>query len=281
MPLVEIIRGGETSNACAATAYQLSLDMGKMPVCCRDGPGFVVNRILGAFMLEGGHLALEGNDLRAIDRACTDFGLQMGPFSLQDLVGLDVAAHVGPILHEGLGERFAVLPHFQKVMAQNKTLLGKKSGKGFYVYDSSPQQKQGALNSQLVDQLAKIVKKSDKWKPASHAEIIDRCVLIMVNEASHILAEKLVASAGELDLAMVMGTGFAPFYGGLCAYADYRGIANCVDRLKQLEKQCGMRFQPDQLLVDMASKGARFFPDRPDPKQLVMIDKKQLPRSKL
>jgi len=237
--------------------------------------------------IKPGHLALEGRSIEQVDRALVDFGMPMGPFRLMDEVGLDVAAHVGPILENGLGPRYAQVPEYRRLLADNPKLLGKKSGLGFYVYSGDG--KERGLNSALSEQLTAVVRRlqvDNKIKPSSATsqqqvkdDIVDRCVLLMINEAAYILSEGVVKRPEEIDLAMVMGTGFAPFHGGLLAYADARGIQNVVDRLTVLVAERGPRFKPHPLLIDMAAKQQRFFPNRPDVNTLKPI--RSLPRTKL
>jgi 3-hydroxyacyl-CoA dehydrogenase/enoyl-CoA hydratase/3-hydroxybutyryl-CoA epimerase len=286
MPLIEVIRGNKTSDYSTAICYQLSLDLGKFPVICKDGPGFIVNRILGIYMNEAGLFAMEGKQIQTVDKALCKFGMPMGPFQLMDEVGLDVAAHVGPILEKGLGQRFAQIPAFAAILKENPTALGKKTGKGFYIYDAKG--KNEGLNTVINDKLKVAVKENQSKLPKSlpklsgsalEQELIDRCVLLMINEAVGILDERIVATPGELDLAMIMGTGFAPFRGGLLSYADFIGIQAVVDKLKHLEQIHGLRFTPHPALVKMVQEKKRFFPDRPDPKSLISVGKP--PRSKL
>lgn len=277
MPLVEIISGPQTSADARATGYRFAMGLGKIPVLCKDCPGFVVNRILGIYMGEATKLAIEGNALPKVDNALLDFGMPMGPFRLMDEVGLDVAAHVAPVLEKGLGKRYASDPRYLALAEKNSQFLGKKTGKGFYVYKGK-KQKQSGLNTVYVRQLEKLIKKR---KEISARAIADRCVLVMLNEACMILEEGMVASPKDLDLAMVMGTGFAPFTGGLLAYADAYGIEKCVKRMKFLEKKCGERFRPHPMLLRMASAGERFHPERPKASLLRPIGKGKLPRSKL
>ena len=273
MPLVEVIRGKKTSDEAVATAYQLALDLGKVPVVCGDCPGFVVNRILGIYMNEAGIIVMEGQDFTHVDSSLLRFGMPMGPMRLMDEVGLDVAGHVGPILEQGLGVRYKQIPQFAKILKENAKYLGKKTGSGFYHYDAKG--KQLGVNSAIKDQIIAVQKKGKSALPLS--EISDRCVLIMLNEAAYILSEGIVSRPEDLDLAMVMGTGFAPFTGGLLNYADSRGIKKCVDKLLELEKKYGFRFKPHPLLVKMASNNEFFFPNRP--RGMVKISSN--PRSKL
>jgi len=169
-----------------------------------------------------------------------------------------------------------LMVRYADLIKANPQFLGKKTGKGFYTYDHKG--KQGSLNHELVSKLNSLVKSKSN---ASKNAIKDRCVMVMLNEACMILEEKMVAEPQDLDLAMVMGTGFAPFTGGLLSYADFRGIPAVVKRMEWLSKRCGPRFKPHSTLVQMAKEGTRFFPDRPDPKKVRQIPIKECPRSKL
>lgn len=258
MPLVEVVKGKKTSAKAAAVIFNLALGTGKKPIIVNDGPGFLVNRILGVYMAEAGRLAMvDGCHPAKIDAAILDFGMPMGPFRLLDEVGLDVAVHVGPVLHNGLkSDRFAVGEGINRMVADG--ILGKKNGKGFYKYDESG--KEGGLNTESI---AKYIGPSLNGV-LSDADIVDRCVLLMVNEASLILAEGIANSPEDVDIGMIWGTGFPAFRGGLLQYADHRGIENIVDNLNRLALSTkSERFKPSQMLVDMANDNKRFFPNRP------------------
>lgn len=256
MPLIEVIRSNQTSNAAVATIYQLALRLGKVPVICADGPGFIVNRILGIYMAEAGRMLFEGGDITHIDRDIVSFGLPMGPFRLMDEVGLDVAFHVGPVLEKGLGERFAQPQAFARMV--NAGLLGKKAGKGFYKYQNG---KSVGVEPSLENLMGSL-KKTSVGAGLSDVDIVDRCILLMVNEAAYILQDLIAESPSDIDLAMIMGTGFAPFRGGLLAYADDRGLKQIVSRLEYFAKTLGPRFTPSPLLVKKAENNERFFPNR-------------------
>jgi 3-hydroxyacyl-CoA dehydrogenase len=257
MPLVEVIVGDKTSKETAAAIYNLALKTGKKPIIVKDAPGFVVNRVLGVYMAEAGRLVEDGADPIKVEQAILNFGLPMGPFGLLDMVGLDVACHVGPVLEKGLkSKRFSTHPKIREMMEQG--YLGKKVRKGFYRYDEKG--KELGIDATVV---AKYLTTSpDSTFPA--ADIVDRCILLMVNEAAMILGEGVAATPEDVDTGMVWGTGFAPFRGGLLQYADHRGIQAIVDRLTQLQnKHKDDRFAPAPLLKEMAAKKTRFFPNRP------------------
>lgn len=257
MPLVEVIVGKQTSKEAAAAIFALALKTGKKPIIVGDAPGFLVNRILGVYMAEAGRLAIvDKADVAKIDETMLNFGMPMGPFRLLDEVGLDVACHVGPVLENGLkSKRFAVDARMNKLVEDG--LLGKKNNRGFYNYENG---KDKGLNMEVVK------KYIHSGAPAnvSAQDILDRCVLLMVNEASYILAEGIASSAEDVDIGMIWGTGFPPFRGGLLQYADHRGIQKIVERLVQFKNTLkDDRFEPSPLLTEMAKNNKRFFPNRP------------------
>mmetsp|Transcript_4876 Transcript_4876/g.7217 ORF Transcript_4876/g.7217 Transcript_4876/m.7217 type:complete len:759 (+) Transcript_4876:34-2310(+) len=271
MPLVEIIRGQHTSDEAVNKIYAMTLKLGKIPVICNDGPGFIVNRILGAFLNESIRLLAEGGDIVHTDDILIQFGLPMGAFRLFDEVGLDVAAHSGDTL-SSLGDRFArdeALASKLVAMMENKQ-LGRKVGKGFYTYKAPSFAKKEGVNPKL----ARMIKYAPT-KKHSKRSIIDRCILLMVNEAAYILGDGIAFSPSDVDTAMIFGTGFAPFRGGLLAYADQRGIPEVVSRLQRLEKKHGSRFAVAPTLLKMAEKNKKFFP------QKVYLREKKQGRAKL
>ncbi len=249
MPLVEVIRGAKTSDAAMVTVAALSRKLGKTVVFCNDGPGFVVNRILGPYMNEAGFLLEEGNSIESLDKAMVDFGMPMGPMALLDEVGIDVAAKVAGILGEAFGARVTASPVVEKMYEDGRH--GKKNGKGLYQYAGG--KRQGPDPS--VYKLLGIASPH----PAEPKAVVERMVLAMINEASLILEEKIVASAGELDLAMIMGTGFPPFRGGLLRYADALGLPYILARLDELSSKVGARFHPNAPLARLAKGDEKFY----------------------
>ncbi len=247
MPLVEVIRGDKTSDKTVATVIALAKRAGKRPIVVGDCPGFLVNRLLIPYIVEAVHLFEEGENFENIDTLLLEFGMPMGPFRLVDEVGLDVGYKVASILEEGYGQRMKTAPIFKR-MYNDLGLLGKKKGAGFYTYVKNI--------AEVNDIVLTLVSVKRKF---SDEEILDRTLLVMVNEASRALEEGVVKNARYLDMAMVMGTGFPPFRGGLLAYADERGIKDIVARLKDLANAYGERFVPSELLVKMAKEGSTFY----------------------
>ncbi|HEY1122482.1 MAG TPA: 3-hydroxyacyl-CoA dehydrogenase NAD-binding domain-containing protein, partial [Haloferula sp.] len=200
MTLVEVVRTASTSDETLATAVTFVRSLGKLPVVVRDAPGFLVNRILMPYLVEAAKIFERGGDPKAIDDAMLDFGMPMGPLRLLDEVGLDVSAHVARTLAEAFPDRMSVPNLLGKLIEQGH--LGRKSGAGFYVYDhheASPNP--AALALRTSDQPTP----SDVATQLSHA---------MSNEARLCLNEGIAETADDIDLAMVLGTGYAPFRGG-------------------------------------------------------------------
>lgn len=253
MPLVEVICGDKTSQKTVATIVQLSKNLGKAPIVVKDVPGFLVNRILLPYINESGFLIEEGAQLELVDELIENFGMPMGPFTLADVVGIDVGYKVAKILEKGYGNRMQVCDLLEE-MAKNHDILGKKSSQGFYLYDKKG--KKSGINPKIIQ----IIENNGLTKLEFFEEdVIDRCILIMVNEAAKCLEEKVVKSPRHLDMAMIMGTGFPPFRGGLLKYADNIGIKQITSRLKELSKKCGKRFTPAKLLIDMAQENKTFY----------------------
>ena len=250
MPLVEIIPGKKTSAKTIATVVALAKEAGKTPIVVGDCAGFLVNRILLPYINEAVRMFEEGADFERIDKLLLDFGMPMGPFVLADEVGLDVGYKVAKVLEDAYGERMQVSPILDRVYQQMK-LLGNKSGKGFYLHEAKKRVANDAVKSLVFSK-----------RQFDEHEIIDRTMLIMVNEAAMCLQEGIVDNAQYLDMAMLMGTGFPPFRGGLLKYADSIGIESIVITLQSLAKHHGLRFEPAKLLLDMAKDEKTFYENR-------------------
>jgi 3-hydroxyacyl-CoA dehydrogenase/enoyl-CoA hydratase/3-hydroxybutyryl-CoA epimerase len=255
MPLVEVIRGEKTSDAAVATIVKLSKKLGKTPIVVKDVAGFLVNRILLPYMNEAAYLLQEGAEVKRIDFVIEKFGMPMGPFILADVVGIDVGVKVAHSLQEAYGERMRVADILEEIYQNHKTLLGKKVGKGFYIHAA-----QNHVNVEVNIILSKVrSSKNIHTIYIRDEEIIDRCILMMANEAAKCLEENVVKNASYLDMAMIMGCGFPPFRGGVLKYVDSCGIENVVKKLQELNKKHGKRFEVSKLLLDMAQKKQKFY----------------------
>ena len=258
MPLVEVIRGEKTSDLTIATIVKLSKKLGKTPIVVKDVAGFLVNRILLPFMNEAAYVLQDGAEISRIDWIIEKFGMPMGPFVLADVVGIDVGVKVAHSLQESYGQRMKVAEILDEIYNNHKELLGKKSKQGFYIHAFDV--KNNRPNSKISEILNMVRKRSDiRQIYISDQEIIDRCILTMVNEAAKCLEENVVKNARYLDMAMIMGTGFPAFRGGLLKYADSRGIKQVVIRLQELNKKYGSRFEVSKLLLQMAKSNQKFY----------------------
>jgi len=249
MQLVEVIKAPETSPAVAERAIRFVQSIGKLPVLVKDSPGFVVNRILLPYMVEAAELFWAGSKIAEIDESMLDFGMPMGPLRLTDEVGIDVAEDVSATLTSAFPEWMRA-PRILPKMLEAK-LLGKKSGAGFYQH---PKGKEPSVNNAL----RKLRPKGGQ--PFPREELALRMVLLMINEAARCLEEKIVETAADIDFAMVMGTGFAPFRGGPLRHADALGIEKVVDDLARFA-QTGLHFKPCALLVNLARNKGKFYED--------------------
>jgi len=258
MPLVEVVAGPLTSNDTVVAAAELVKKMGKTPMIVSGCAGFLVNRILLPYLIESAWMFEEGVQPQRIDRLLEDFGMPMGPLELVDEVGLDVGYKVAKVLEEAYGPRMHV-PEALGAVAKTGGFLGKKSGAGFYKY-----RKGRKRPNRRVERLARDARREDgiTARDLTDEQIVDRAILIMVNEAARCLEEGVIAEPEALDMAMVMGTGFAPFRGGLLRYADERGVVLIRDRLAELAAEFGERFKAAPLIEKLAGNGGRFYSDR-------------------
>ncbi|HEY1250157.1 MAG TPA: 3-hydroxyacyl-CoA dehydrogenase NAD-binding domain-containing protein [Thermoanaerobaculia bacterium] len=250
LPLVEVIRAERTSDETVATIFALAKALGKTPIVVRDAPGFLVNRILGPYLSEGVRLVLDGCRIEDVDAVMTDFGMPVGPLALLDDVGLDVAAKAGEVLTAAFPERMAECG--QEAMAAAGR-LGRKNGKGFYDYA-------GTKRGKPAEEAYTILRVKRPAQSSLPPEVIEaRLVLLMINEAAHCLEDAIVAGPGKLDLAMLFGTGFPPFRGGLLRYADTLGANRVFTRLDDLSERLGPRFAPAERLRELANARAGFY----------------------
>ncbi len=261
MQLVEIVRGPRTDAATMNTALGYVKAIGKLPVIVKDAPGFLVNRILLPYMAEALRLYFEeGYDAARIDRIMLDFGMPMGPLRLMDEVGVDVGNHVARDLTTRLP---GSMPTDSGAGQAVTTMiangwLGRKAGKGIYIYASDKKADDNALPP-LHHEAAALRTPGMARGTADDATLRDRMVLVMVNEAARVLEAGVVAAPEDVDFGMIMGTGWAPFRGGPLRYADARGPADIVRRLDELAASSGPHFQPASLLRAHAANHTGFY----------------------
>lgn len=226
MQLVEVVSHDKTAPEVLATARAFTGLIDRLPLPVKSAPGFLVNRALTPYMLEAMVMLDEKVDKETIDAAATEFGMPMGPIELADTVGLDVCLAVADSLRARLGaEALPEAPDWlRKKVAAGE--LGRKTGKGFYVWKDGKAQK--TLGAASIS-----------------ADMTDRLILPMMNVCVACLREGIVDNPDVVDGAMIFGTGFAPFRGGPIQYARTRGVANVVAMLGNLASRYGARFKPD------------------------------------
>uniref|UniRef100_A0A8C6CVW6 enoyl-CoA hydratase n=1 Tax=Moschus moschiferus TaxID=68415 RepID=A0A8C6CVW6_MOSMO len=256
MQLLEIITTEKTSKDTTASAVDVGLRQGKVIIVVKDGPGFYTTRCLAPMMSEVIRILQEGVGPKKLDSLTTSFGFPVGAATLVDEVGVDVAKHVAENLGKEFGERFAggSLEMLRQMIS--KGFLGRKSGKGFYIYQEGVKKKD--LNSDMDSILASL-KMPSQPDVSSDEDIQYRLVTRFVNEAVLCLQEGILATPTEGDIGAVFGLGFPPCLGGPFHFVDLYGAQKIVDRLRKYEAAYGKQFTPCQLLVDHANNPKKKF----------------------
>jgi 3-hydroxyacyl-CoA dehydrogenase/enoyl-CoA hydratase/3-hydroxybutyryl-CoA epimerase len=221
-----------------------------VPVLVRDSPGFLVNRVLIPYFNEAILLVGEGVPIGRIDHALRCFGMALGPLEVLDQIGLDVAAHIARIVQPAFGDRLPASPGFE--IMQEKGWLGNKTGQGFYSW------KRGRRRVNVFAQRRLAAQRSPAGNAAANAETLgrearERLIALTINEAAACLGEKLAADADTIDLALVLGSGWAPHRGGPLCYARDRGWQAVILQMEELAKKHGPRFEPCPALLRLAS----------------------------
>jgi len=256
MQLLEIICGKGTSDQTLATSVGFARAIRKVPIVVNDGPGFYVSRQLSALMGESTFMVGEGIDLARIEAAMLEFGMPMGPATLSDLTGIDIGYHVGKNFEKSFGERWKMSSIYERVYQTG--CYGRKTGAGWYDYSGEePVPNQKVL--EVVDRYLKEQGIATKELPSQ--EIVDRMLARAINEAAYMIRERICDRPQDMDLAMIYGTGFPPYRGGILRYADTWGIRNVYEHLVNLEAEHGIRLKPATLLKEMAESGETFYKD--------------------
>ena len=269
MPLLEVITTGETYPQVTATAVAYGKKLGKTVIVVNDGPGFYVNRILSPYLNEAAILLDQGVAIDLIDKAIVDFGFPVGPITLVDEVGLDVATKAGKIMADAFPDRMQPAKSIQSVVAAGR--YGRKSKKGFYTYDSNGKKGEvdqtvyslflapGSVPVATTITAPNGADTSPTEMPA--IQIQQRTVLAMLNEAVRCLSDGIIRSPRDGDVGAVFGIGFPPFRGGPFRYMDTVGIQIVVQRLEDLNARFPGRFEPAEMLLEMARRRQNFYSD--------------------
>jgi 3-hydroxyacyl-CoA dehydrogenase / enoyl-CoA hydratase / 3-hydroxybutyryl-CoA epimerase len=251
MPLVEVVPGSKTSEKTLARAVEFAKQLKKTPIVVKDCHGFLVNLVLMAYLNEAMLIAEEGVPLELTDRIMKSFGMPVGPFELLDEIGISVGYKVAKILSASYPERSGQGRLFN-LIGESHELSGRTTGKGFYIYSGKKK-----VPNPMVRKMVLSLKPENK-KPDKN-EIQMRLLLRMLGEAALCLEERIIDRPDYLDMAMVMGTGFPAFRGGIMRWSDKTGIDKILEMLNGFEKKFGSRFKPAGLLLKMKDTMGRFY----------------------
>jgi len=250
MPLLEVVAADRTAPRTTVTAVAFGRRLGKTVIVVRDRPGFFVNRLLVPYLNEAGRLLMEGTSIEAIDRAMTDWGFPVGPFTLLDEIGLDVAAQAAALMRDAYGARLTPAVDLGALVAAGR--MGRKNGCGFMRY------REGgvvAVDKSVYSAMGVRLRRA----PRPEA-LVERMTFAMLNEAARALEEGVVRSARDGDIGAVYGIGFPPFRGGPFRAMDAVGPVETAVILDGLARIHGDRFEAAGILVDQARSGRRFYP---------------------
>ncbi|NWN82471.1 MAG: fatty acid oxidation complex subunit alpha FadB [Halomonas sp.] len=262
MPLVEVIRGEQTSDAAVAATVAYARAMGKTPIVVNDCPGFLVNRVLFPYFGGFSLLMEQGADFHRVDKVMEKFGWPMGPAYLLDVVGMDTAVHAGEVMARGFPERMGSLggegeKSAIQLMYENQR-LGQKNAKGFYAYEEDRKGKPRKVRDEAAIELVKGVAKESR--EFSDEDIIARMMVPLCLEAVRCLEDDIVGSPAEADMALIYGIGFPLFRGGALRYIDAMGAEAFVAQADELAEELGALYAPTDKLREMAAAGERFYP---------------------
>ncbi len=250
-PLLEIVRGEQTSDATLSAAVEYARSLGKRPVVVGDSPGFVVNRLLTPYLNEATVLLLEGAKFEEIEAAAVEFGMPLGPLAAIDGIGIDVALRAGTVIYDAFPER--MLPSGLLLALFERGDFGYKTKQGFYVYgDDGQPSKPSPAATAIIDE------RKQSPRPFSKEELTARLFLPMLTEAMRVLDEGLVTGPRDIDDALVYGIGFPVTDGGLLGWAERLGMTTILEMLAPFSP-LGLRYQPTEQMRRMSSDGNSSF----------------------
>lgn len=252
MKLLEIVRGAQTAPAVLQAAKALGDRMGKVSVVAGNCFGFIGNRMLNTYVLEARKMLLEGAFPYQVDAALQGFGFAMGPFRMYDVVGIDLGWRARELA--GVGQDEDEIQVDNRLCEQGR--FGQKSGNGYYHYEPGSRQ---AEHDPQVDALVLRVSEQLGYqrREIGAEEILERCLLALVNEGAKILQEGIAESARDIDLVYLNGYGFPADKGGPMAWADQQGLAAIEARLLRLEAEQGALWKPAGIIRELAASGGQ------------------------
>jgi 3-hydroxyacyl-CoA dehydrogenase len=244
MKLLEVVRADHTSKPVIATSMKLAKKIGKVAALVGVCPGFVGNRILRQRQVEANKLVLEGAMPWDVDRVLYNFGFPMGPFAMSDLAGLDI----GWVKENSKGETL------RDVLCEMDR-RGQKTGAGYYDYDENRNAKPSPVTEKIIKDF--MAKKGINGRKISDEEILERCLVPMINEGVQILADKKAIRASDIDVIWQYGYGFPAYRGGLMYYGDQIGAAKVLAKMKEFQATMGDQFKPSPLLEKTVADGKK------------------------
>ncbi len=252
MRLLEVVRGKDSSDETMATVMSIGKRMGKAAVVSLNAPGFIGNRMLAGYTYQANMLLLEGALPNQVDSALESFGMSMGPFRMMDLVGLD------------LGWRARKLANIETPLANKisdalceQDRFGQKTSKGFYNYSEGSRAPNPAPeNEDIYKEISS--QNNIERREISDQEIIDRCILALVNEGARILEEGVAQRSGDMDIVYINGYGFPIWRGGPMFYANQLGLAEVISKMSAFSKLDENFWKPAPLLQKLADSSGAF-----------------------
>ncbi|WP_298721544.1 3-hydroxyacyl-CoA dehydrogenase NAD-binding domain-containing protein [uncultured Ferrovibrio sp.] len=254
MPLVEIIRGKQTSDETLARAMDFVKKIRKTPIVVNDSRGFYTSRVFATYVTEGLTMLAEGVNPAIIENAGKAAGMPVGPLALADEVSLELMHRVRAQTKKDLGDAYksdGSEPVLQ-LMVEKLGRIGKKAGKGFYDYPADGKKR-------LWKGLAEHFPVKPETEQPALADVIKRLIYIQSVETARCIEEKVVLDVRDADVGSIMGWGFPPFRGGTISNIDTVGVKPFVAECDQLAQKFGARFTPPKLLRDMADQGKSFY----------------------
>ena len=255
MQLLEVVRGAETNNETLATAMALGKTIGKIPVMSTNAPGFIGNRMLGGYTRQAGEIILHGALPEQVDKAIFDFGFNMGPFAMNDLVGLDLGWRARKMAGTKDEDKplTALIP--DKLCELGR--YGQKTGAGFYQYPPGSRQGQpDAAVAKIIEETA--AELGIERREIDEAEVLKRCLYPLINIGAQLLDDGIAQRASDIDVVYVYGYGFPKYRGGPMYYADQVGLQEIYRDILAFHQQYGDAWRPAPLLKRLAEAGSSF-----------------------
>jgi len=262
MPLLEIITTDVTSKETASIAVAHGLKQGKTVIVVKDGPGFYTTRILTPMVSEAFALLQDGVEYERIESSLKKFGFPVGPLTLADEVGIDVGEHIAHYLGGVFKSRMGVDDGRAITEMVKRGFLGRKSGKGFFIYEQPKGGKKAKSDKQFNPEIKTILKQfgAKEKSTLSDEDIQFRMVSRFINEAVYCLEDQILSNPTDGDIGAIFGLGYPPFQGGPFRFIDTYGAQKFASKLTKYTELYGTQFQPANLLLEHAKNGTKFHP---------------------